>query len=78
MVDSEVREAHDLLGVFLCRFFYSIAWDVFGFSQAKCKHLSYDRAAYSEGKDHFSSDERKAYPSLHNHNGTAHDGDILA
>lgn len=64
MVDSEVGEAQGLLGVFLCGFcfFNSVAWDGFGLSQAKCKHLSYDRAACSEGKDHSHQLKEKHIP----------------
>lgn len=63
---------------FYVSFFNSIACDGFGFSQAKYKPLFYYSAACSEGKDHFSSDQGKADASLCNHNGTAHDGEVLA
>lgn len=43
-------------------FFYSVAWDGFGLSQAKCKHLPYDRAACSEGKDHSRQMKEKHIP----------------
>lgn len=42
--------------------FYSVAWDGFGLSQAKCKHLSYDRATCSEGKDHSRQMKEKHIP----------------
>lgn len=63
----------------MCFFFFnSVAWDGFGLSQVKYKHLSYYRDTRSEGKDYFSSDQGKAHPSPCNHNGTAHDGAVLA